>query len=133
MDRLEQVGGGDALAACEVGDGAGDLEHAVVGARGEAEALHRLLEQVALGPFQGGVLAQLGRAHRGVAPTVALAEATSLDGAGGLDTRAHGGRRFAGLGGTELVDAEGGRLDLDVDAVEQRAGDAVAVALDGGR
>jgi len=37
LERFGQVGRGDVLAAGQVGDGAGELEHAVVGAGGELE------------------------------------------------------------------------------------------------
>ena len=45
LDRLGQVGGADGVAAVEVGDGAGHLEHAVERARREAELLEGGVEQ----------------------------------------------------------------------------------------
>ena len=43
LDRFEQVRGSDGLGAGEVGDGARDLEDAVVGAGGQMQFLHGLL------------------------------------------------------------------------------------------
>jgi hypothetical protein len=47
------VGGGDAVAGGEVGDGAGDLEDAVDGAGGEAEAVEGGVEDTTLGRRAG--------------------------------------------------------------------------------
>ena len=56
LDRLGDVGGGDGVGAGEVGDGAGDLEDAGVGAGGEAEPVGDELQH----PVAGGVrLAEL--------------------------------------------------------------------------
>src|ERR1035437_9318711 len=46
LDGLGDVADGDVLGAGEVGDGAGYLEDAVVGAGGEALLLHSALQQV---------------------------------------------------------------------------------------
>ena len=45
LQRLAHMGGGDFVGAVQIGDGPGQLEHAVVGARGEPQALDRGLEQ----------------------------------------------------------------------------------------
>ena len=71
LQRLRQVLRGDALAARQVGDGARQLEHAVVGARGQLELAHGRLHQGAAGIVQGAELAHLGRAHVGVAGSCA--------------------------------------------------------------
>ena len=44
LQRLSDVGGGDGLVACQVGDGAGQLEDAVEGAGGKLEALRALAD-----------------------------------------------------------------------------------------
>jgi len=43
-DRLQHVVGADVRGAGEVGQGAGDLEDPVVGAGGEVQLLHRVLQ-----------------------------------------------------------------------------------------
>ena len=47
MHRLGDVRAVEALGPGEVGDGAGDFEHAIVGASGEAEAREGLLDEAA--------------------------------------------------------------------------------------
>lgn len=66
LDRFEDVVGAELVLSGEVGDGAGDLEDAIVGAGGEIELLHSLLEE--LGALGGdfAVLAHDFGAHIGV-------------------------------------------------------------------
>ena len=92
MDGLEEVGGGDPFGSGEVGDGPGDAEDAVIGAGGEAEFFHRLLEEVALRPFEGAGFAEFAATEQGVAAAGPPAEPPALKGAGGLDPGAHGRR-----------------------------------------
>ena len=53
--------------------------------------------------------------------------------AGGEDAGADVGGAFGGGAAAQLLVLHGGDLDVDVDAVEQRAGDFGDVALDHGR
>ena len=85
VDGLQEVGGGDAVRLGEVGDRAGDAEDSVVGPGGEAQFLHRLLEQVALRAFEGAVFAELPPAEQRVAAAGPPAEPLSLSGPGGFD------------------------------------------------
>ena len=144
LNGLGEVGDGDGGGAFEVGDGAGYLEDAVVGAGGEALLLHGALEQ-AFGV--GGELAEgadLLGGHLGVGEDGAtglagdgagggLEEAVVLELAGGEDAGADLGGAFGGGGAAELLVLHGGDLDVDVDAVEERARDLGDVALDHGR
>jgi hypothetical protein len=57
-------------------------------------------------------------------------ETPELDGAGGIDPLADFGRGFAGVFTGEFLIAQGRHFNLDVDAIEQRAGDLGSVALD---
>ena len=57
----------DALAAGEVGDGAGDLDDALVGTGGEVEVGHGALKHLVAGSIQLSVLVQEGGIHLGVA------------------------------------------------------------------
>ena len=57
-------------------------------------------------------------------------EARELNDAGGVDALADFGGRFTGVFAGQFLIAQGRHFDLDVDAVEQRAGDFGAVALD---
>ena len=56
-----------------------------------------------------------------------------MDVAGGLDSCADVGGGFAGGGGAEFLVFDGGDVDVEVDAVEEGAGEAGVVALDLGR
>jgi hypothetical protein len=61
LDRFADVVGGDGAAAVEVRDGAGDLQDSGVGARAQAQAVDRQLQQ----PLAGAVhLAQLRQFDR---------------------------------------------------------------------
>ena len=139
---VEDVGG-----AFEVGDGAGDFEDAVVGSRAHVHALHGVLQLLQAGGVGLGVFVQQGRGHLGVAVDAGFVlEAALLQHPGGDDALANGGTGFArGLAGhlptasvgcasamlkrvwhcarlaQQLVEIDGLDLDLQVDAVEQRA------------
>jgi hypothetical protein len=136
LDGFEEVRGFDAVGVGEVGDGAGDFEDAVVGAGGEGELFHGLLEELAGFGINGAVGADLGVGHAGVAGGEAgggVGEAGGLAGAGGDDAVAEVGGGFAGFLGLAFGEGEGGGFDVEVNAVEEWSGDAGAVALDLGR
>ena len=132
LDGFDDVGGLDLGGAGEVGDGSGDLEDAVEGSDGEAEAAEGVVEELLAGAIDTAVEAEVFGGHGGVdGGGRGEAEAGELAVAGLLDASGDSGGGFAG-GGAELAQGEGGELDVEVDAVEERAGDAGAVALDGG-
>jgi hypothetical protein len=112
LDRLGDVRRGDALLAGEVGDRAGDLENARVGAGREPEALHGLLEQALALAVGLAVVAQITARHLGVREDAAALEALELAAAGRLDAGADHRRRLGGGLGGEF--AEGDRGDLEV-------------------
>jgi len=114
---VEDVGG-----AFEVGDGAGDLEDAVVGPRTHVHAFHGVAQLLQAGGVGLGVFVQEGRGHLGVAVDAGFVlEAAFLQHPGGDDALADSGTGFAwGLAG-HLLEIDGLHLDLQVDAVEQRA------------
>jgi hypothetical protein len=137
------VGDGDGGGGFEVGDGAGDLEDAVVGAGAEALLLHGALEE-ALGV--GGQLAEgadLLGGHLGVSKDGSTWGAGRAFGAdGGFEeaacwiSRAARTRARISVEPSELAPPRsslvlhGGDFDVDVDAVEQRAADLGDVTLD---
>ena len=87
---VEDVGG-----AFEVGDGAGDLEDAVVGSRAHVHALHGVAEFLEAGGVGLGVFVEQGRGHLGVAVDTGLVlEAAFLEHPGGDDALADGGTGF---------------------------------------
>ena len=92
---VEDVGG-----AFEVGDGAGDLEDAVVGPCGHVHPFHSVFQFFQAGGVGLGVFVQEGRGHLGVAVDAGvILEAALLEHPGGDDALADGGTGFAwGLG-----------------------------------
>jgi hypothetical protein len=123
LDGLQQVRLLDAVAAREVGDGAGDFQDAVVGAGGQRELLHRLLEHFPERGVERDMGADLRVAHAGVGRELRPGEAGELAFAGGLYPRTYDRRTFARCVVLQLADGKRGGLDVDVDAVEQRAAD----------
>ena len=63
MNGLGDLSGADVVAVREVGDGAGDLQDARVGAGAQAEATHGAIEEVGAGRVRTGVRVELARAH----------------------------------------------------------------------
>src|ERR1700724_2148093 len=103
---------------------------AVEGAGGEAELLEGVVEQALPGVVETAVAAEVLVRHRRVdRGRAGRAEAGELHRPRGRDARADDGGGLA-RGGAQLAQREGRHLDVQVDAVEQRAGDAAAVALD---
>ena len=125
------MSGREFVGAGQVGDGASDLENAVVGAGGETQAADGLPEQ----PFDrlsdGTVAPQVARGHVGVGvQATAVAEALPLTDPGPLHSQSHGGAGFLGVRAHQVVVGHRRHLEVDVDPVQQGTGDAGAVALD---
>ncbi len=74
---------------------------------------------------------ELAGGHAGVAAGLsAFGEPLLLDGPCSKDAFPDGGGGFAIFGAGQLVELHGGHFDVEVDAVQKGAGDALAVALD---
>ena len=130
LQRLREVVHLDIGRAFEVGDGAADFEHPVVGTRTEVHLAH-------CGAHEGlGVLTQdtkcpdLPRPHIGIAGHAQRCQPCTLAVARGFHPGADGGGGFAQRGIGEFVVFHAGHLDVQVNAVQERTGDALAVALD---
>ena len=120
----------DRAAPVQVRDGPADLQDAVVGARGEPQPVERLFQQRVPRVAQAAEFVQAVRRDPGVAGDPGAAEALVLERAGRVDPRAdrRGAlRRFAGI---ELFEFDGRDLDVQVQPVQQRAGDPGEVAGD---
>ena len=91
LDRFGDMGGFDDLGAGQVGDGAGHLDDAVMGAHGEAEVLIGLPEQAAGFACERAVFLQVAAAHLGVGEDAQFFKALLLEGAGPLHAAADGG------------------------------------------
>ena len=132
LNGLGDMLGADVGLAVEVGDGAGELYDAVVGAGGKAETLHGHLEEAGAGIVEPAVLFEQGGGHLGIAMDAGIGgEALALDGAGGDHARLDGGAGLAVGDGGELVELHGDDLGVDVDAVQKGAGDFGQILLHG--
>ena len=128
VDGFEEVVGGNTVMPGEVGEGAGDFEDSIMRTGGEVHVVHGIFEQVAAVVVEVGVGFHDAGRHGGVAPDVGFfGESRGLHGAGGLDAGADGVGRFAGVGAVEVAEVDGRDFDVDVDAVEERAGESLAV------
>lgn len=120
-DGFGEVHGFYVLAACQVGDGAGDLQNAAVGTGGERETLHRHAKHIHARLVWFGEEVNHALAHLGIAVD-ALVVLVSL----GLnlpcldDTLTDAGTRFAWGSLGDVFERNWRYLALDVDSVEKR-------------
>ncbi len=128
MDGFAEVVELDVGGGFEVGDGAGEAEDFVVGAGAEAEFLAGLFEERFARFVEFAEFADFARGHAGVGAVGG--ETGALVVAGGDDLFAQVGAGGAGLVGAEVAVGDGGDFDVNVDAIEERAGDAAHVGLD---
>jgi hypothetical protein len=122
------------LGAGQIGDRACDLEHPFVSSGRQSKAGHGGCEK-ALG--FGGERAKapnLARAHRGIDSDRRRTEPLALPLACRAHARANRVRGIAGERHLEVRRCERGELDVQIDAVEERAGEAaeISVPLGGG-
>ena len=123
MDGLNGFG------AVEIGDGAGHAQNAVVGAGSETHFFKGVLHQCFAGCVQGTELRQHGRRHMGVAGNFCAGKACTLACAGGVYPCAHSGTVLGGLFAAHGFIFYTGHTDVQVNAVQQRTGDAGNVLL----
>ena len=132
LDGFGDVLGADGLAAGQVRDGPGDLQHAVIAPRRHAERVEGLLHEHGAVLVQLAEPAQLRGLHIGVAARGAAGIAGGLDGPGRVDARFDGGGRLGLASCAQLLKFDGADLDDHVDAVEHGAGDAAKIPVDRG-
>src|SRR5712692_9192486 len=124
LDRLGHVGDADGQFARKVGDRASELQNAVIRARGQVQPRDRLLQQRARLVLSDAESLHLSRAE----PGVVLALAFELPSARPFDALPDLRRAFASACLHELVFAQRGHFDLDIDTIEQRSREPAAVA-----
>jgi len=128
---LEEAAGVDVVLADEIRDRAGDLDQPIDRPGGERATR---LDEVGEGALAeavelaGGALD--GGRHLGVAAQVPRAQADELAIAGGDDAGANRGGGLAGFAAAQLCERDGTDVDVEVDAIEERAGEALPVTLD---
>ena len=120
------MGGGNRVAARQVGDGAGDFEAAVHAAAAPAEFDGGFLQQ------GSGVVFQARLIVDGLALQVGVGAALPCQGefAGGQAARRNRSGAFSGWGAQQVVRRQAGHFDVQVDAVQQRAAELALVAAD---
>ncbi len=130
LDGLRDVGYSDIFGAFHVGDGAGHLEDSVVGARAQAQSAHCVLEQALAFGRKVAVLAKLSGTHLRIGIDFLTLIPFKLPAAGADNPLAdHIGP--LGVGSvTQVAILHRGHVDVDIDAVKQRAGNLRDVPLD---
>jgi len=118
------------VGAVEVGDGARHFQDAVVGARRKRQLVDGVFQKLVRAAVELAVRAQVPGSHLRVAGDAVVAEALHLALAATQHPLAHARRAFARLLGHQLLRTEARHFDVDVNAVEQRAGNAHQVAAD---
>src|SRR5690348_362298 len=121
LDCFRNMHGTDGFSAVEVGDGAGDFQDAIVGARGKPQASHGALEQAVAIGREAAVFPDLSWAHLRVAIDLLAFEALQLPLAGAHDTLTNLLRAFAARTLPQLAVLHRRHVNVDVDAIEQRA------------
>jgi hypothetical protein len=124
------VGGLDFFRTGEIGDGAADFEDPAVGAGAQAQFVDRGFEQSFRVIIHRAITLDISRAHLGVGVHVSFLKPLQLNRPHVVDPLADELRGFAGVAAGEILIADRRHFDLNVDAVEERAGDAGAIALD---
>jgi hypothetical protein len=130
LNRLGDMSGLDFFGAGEVGDGAADFEDAAVGAGAQAQFVDRGFQQSLRVVIHGTIALNVSRAHLGVGVNVSFLKALQLNHPRIIDPLANDLRRLTSVAAGEILIADGRHFHLDVDAVEEWAGDTGAIALD---
>ena len=124
------MGGLDFFGAGEIGDGTADFEDPAVGAGAQTQFVDRGFEQSLCVVINGTIALDVSCAHLGIGVNVSFLKPLQLNRARIVDPLADELRRFAGVAAGEILIADRRHFDLNVDAIEERAGDAGAIALD---
>src|SRR5262249_31329528 len=130
LDRFGDMGGLDFFGAGEIGDGAADFEDPAVGAGAQAQFVDRGFEQSLGIVIHGTIALDISGAHLGVGMDVSFLKTLELDVTSLIDTLANHLRGFPSIATGEILIAYRRHFDLNIDSVEERAGDARAIALD---
>ena len=124
LDRLGEVLLADMLATLKIGDGPGHLEDAGEGAGREAEPVGDQFQHPVAGGVQLTVLPEVAGVHLGVAVDLRPLEPLHLDIAGELHPMADLRGAFGLAPDGQVAVADRRHLDVDVNPVQERAGDA---------
>jgi len=128
LDRFGDVRRTDVRIPGQVGDGPGDLEDAIVGPGAESQLGHGHLQK--LFPFgaDGAMPLDVLRTHLGVGIDLSAFEPPELDVTGGAHPFPDLFRAFGLDLGDDVPELDLRHLDLNIDAIEKRAGDLGVIA-----
>ena len=130
MNCLAEVARLEAGRFIEIGDGSRDFQDAVVGARGKSHACDGVFQHFLALVGDGAEFPDQFRRHLRIREDFLLAgESRALTHTGPQHPLAHRGGIFNGACAAELLVLHGGHFDVDIDAVDQRAGNFRNVAL----
>lgn len=119
LDSLGHVGAADDLLARQVGDGAGDLEQAVIGPGRQPHEVESIFEELlCVAGERAEGFEQMG-GDLGIAEQGGSGKAFLLHGPGLIDTLPYGGGALPGRFGGELLEFHRRHLDVQIDPVEQ--------------
>ena len=123
----------DGIAAVEIGNSAGYFEDTGIGAGRETEAVGDQFQHAVAGRVQFAVFLDETRRHLGVAVDFGAFVALQLQFSGMLHPFGYGSGtfRFTTIGQISVFHSR--HFDVNVDPVQQRAGDAGAVTVNGNR
>ena len=119
--------------AVKIGDGAGYLQDAIIGACGEAEPVGDQLQHSISACVQFAVFFDEAGRHLGVTVYFSPFVAICLNVAGMFHPRCNGCGAFSFATVSQIAVLDSRYLDVDVDPVQQWAGNAGTVAVNGNR
>jgi len=122
----------DVIGPRQVGDRARQLQHPMVGACRKVQLAHGRLHQPLARALELAVPAHLGRPHVGVGQQPRALEALGLAHARRGDALAHRAGWFALPFSGQLIVIHARHIHMDVDSIDQRAGESLLVARDDG-
>jgi hypothetical protein len=129
LDRLGDVGDADLWFTRQIRNRARHLEHSRIAARREAERTHRPLQQAGAAFVVAAVFPDLTRAHLRVTVDRRSLQAHALRRPRALNPRSHGRRPLPQRRRDKFIVRQRRHLDVQVDAVEQRPGNARTVLV----
>ena len=129
LNRLGIMFPSDAVAALHVGNRPGDFQNALIGPRRQLELCICLSEQILRIGVRTAILLDLPRVHLRIAQDTAVLKAGVLTSSGRIYARADHARRFSGRAVAQLGIADFRHLNLNIDPIQQRAGNLCAVSL----
>jgi hypothetical protein len=80
----------DVFGALQIGDGAGDFQHAAVGAGAESQLVDRDFEEFFRFRFHGAIFLDVSRSHLRVGVEISFLKARELDLPRGIDSLTNG-------------------------------------------